>query len=124
MIDYTNLQQSLDRAVERAGTAFANSDPIQDTLEHSAGLLGVVVYYRPYYAAAKFIEQNKLEQALSKAEDGVTFTGYERVIQSLFDQQRALDLALGLEIPPGFEVPPPCGGGGTLSKSVVLKTVY
>jgi hypothetical protein len=65
--------------------------------------------YRPYYVAAKFLEQLRSQQLLSKAEDGVTFTGLAKPIESLLAMQAALDQSLELTVPPGFEaVLPQC----------------
>lgn len=74
-----------------------------------------VVYYRPYWVAAYFLTQVPRLHELSKAEDGVTFTGLAIPIRSLFSIQQAKDLQMGLQVPPGMEADPcapRCGGNG------------
>jgi hypothetical protein len=86
---------------------------IQQKLIDSAGTLtggraigGVNVpsgatIYRPYYVAARLLQQNRTDQALESA-DGAKFTGMTIPIESFMTEQRALDASLNLEIPPGF----------------------
>jgi hypothetical protein len=61
-----------------------------------------VTVYRPYYVAAKFLEQLRSQQTISEA-DGAKFTGLALPIASLLSMQAALDTSLGLTVPPGFE---------------------
>lgn len=75
---------------------------LTNQLQISAGLKVATVYYRPYYVAAKFLEQLRSQQAIAKA-DGAEFTGLQKPIESLLGQQIALDKSLGLEVPAGFE---------------------
>lgn len=61
--------------------------------------------YRPYYVAAKFLEQIRSQQSVRKA-DGAEFTGLALPIASLLGLQASLDKALGLIVPAGFEALP------------------
>jgi hypothetical protein len=61
-----------------------------------------VPVYRPFFVAAKHLEQNPRHQQLVKA-DGAEFTGMKTAIASLFAMQASLDQAL--IVPLGFEVP-------------------
>ncbi|HEY9648632.1 MAG TPA: hypothetical protein V6C88_19785 [Chroococcidiopsis sp.] len=58
--------------------------------------------YRPFYVAAKFLEQYRPQQTLVKG-DGAEFTGLKKPIESLLGEQAAIDQALGLTIPAGYE---------------------
>lgn len=103
---YTVLADALARAKERCqGKATAADDAwLTEILGFSAGTVGGVTHYRPYYCAAKLLEQKQSVQGLSEAE-GVKFTGLTLPIASLLALQQAYDLAFALEIPAGFEVP-------------------
>lgn len=57
--------------------------------------------YRPYFVAAKVLQQDRTTQALDSAE-GVKFTRMEPVIASLMAEQQSLDSSLQLEVPAGF----------------------
>lgn len=57
--------------------------------------------YRFYYVAAKALQQNRSDQALKSADDA-EFTNLKGMIDSLMDEQLAIDTALDLETPPGF----------------------
>lgn len=65
-----------------------------------------IVYYRPYWVGGYFLTQVPRLQELSKAEDGVTFTGMVLPARMLFSIQRAKDLEMGLLVPPGMEADP------------------
>jgi hypothetical protein len=60
--------------------------------------------FRPFYVAAKWLEQDLENQTLSEG-GGAKFTGVAVPIRSLFDIQAALDKSLN--VPPGFEIPDP-----------------
>jgi hypothetical protein len=79
----------------------AGKNPAQETI------------FRPYFVASRFLEQLRSQQQISKA-DGAEFTGLALPIASLLNQQAALDTALGLTVPPGFEAVP-IGGEGSSS---------
>lgn len=119
--DYTDLAESLALAKERAKDAAATEDAIMtDFLTISAGTLSGTTYYRPYYTAALWLEQNPPDQTLLESE-GTKFTNLEPVIRSLFLLQAGLDKSLGLTIPEGMESPPPGSkyDVGTSTSSVV-----
>lgn len=65
------------------------------------------VVYRHFYVAASFLENYRNAHTLSKAKGGIEFTGLAKPIAALYALQLAMDTALSLEIPPGYEVPIP-----------------
>lgn len=92
---------------------------LTNQLEVSAGKNSAAeTVYRPYYVAAKFLEQLRSQQTVSEA-DQAKFTGLALPIASLLGQQAALDKALGLTVPPGFEAVPldeSASGSGTQTR--------
>lgn len=74
---------------------------IEQNLIDSAGILNAAPYYRPYYVAARQLQRNRQDQSLKQA-DGATFTNLETMIRSLLEEQKAIDVSKGLEIPPGY----------------------
>jgi hypothetical protein len=104
---FLTLQPALDRARERSQAASSDDAYLTELLELSAGEAadGTTVHYRPYYVAAKFLEQNLARQQISAA-DGATFTLLKKPIESLLDLQSAYDRAQGLSVPAGFEAVP------------------
>lgn len=106
---YTDLAAALTRAKERSGASAADDLYLTEILTLSAGVDPAgVTQYRPYYCAAKWIEQSRGDQTLTES-DGTKFTGLTKIIASLFDLQAAIDKALGLIIPAGFEaISPEC----------------
>jgi hypothetical protein len=74
---------------------------IDQNLIDSAGTLNAVPFYRPYYVAARQLQRNRTDQALKQA-DGATFTNLATMIQSLLEEQKAIDTALGVDVPAGF----------------------
>jgi hypothetical protein len=109
MVDYAVLPDCLNEvknnpAVRGLSPSTDYDSHLDNQLVISAGKNSSdVTIYRPYYVAAKFLEQLRSQQILSKAEDGVTFTGLAKPIESLLNLQAALDLSLGLTVPEGFE---------------------
>lgn len=101
---YESLPLSLARAKERAGATDADSGFLTEMLELSKGIRksDQVAVYRPFFVAAKHLEQNPMHQRVSKADDAV-FTGMKTAIASLFALQASLDK--DLVVPIGFEVP-------------------
>lgn len=69
----------------------------------------LLTHYRPFYVAAKLIEQRQAAQALSKAGD-IVFTNLAVPIASLMALQAAYDAANALVLPAGFEAVPPATG--------------
>lgn len=109
---YTDLAQAL--AFTKDLTGIADRDTIltqklkisagklkaDTTIEGDAVAAGTVIY-RAYYVAAKALQQNRKDQSVKQA-DGVTFSNLTGMIDSLMDEQLAIDTALDLEIPKGF----------------------
>lgn len=102
---------------------------IQQKLRDSAGKLkggrdidgtqyasGTTIY-RPYWVAAKLLQQNRPDQVLTGA-DGASFSNLVTMIQSMMDEQLRLDQSLGLEIPSGFAAVLDLQGGPVMSIQV------
>jgi hypothetical protein len=110
MVDYAVLLDCLNEvkmnpAVRGLSPGIEYDPHLENQLLISAGKNpSNTTIYRPYYVAAKFLEQLRSQQVLSQAEDGVKFTGLAKPIESLLALQAALDLSLGLTVPAGFEV--------------------
>ena len=129
---FLTLQPALDRARERSQAASSDDPYLTELLELSAGKAAdAATHFRPYYVAAKFLEQNLARQLISSA-DGATFTLLKKPIESLLDLQSAYDRAQGLTVPAGFEAIPddckscsPYGSGavGSLSGGGNRRTV-
>jgi hypothetical protein len=102
---------------------------ISDLLQISAGLniaKGEVVY-RTYYVAARRLQTNLEIQLLSKAEQGIEFTGQIRPIETFLNLQLGIDLSTPLIVPPGFtaiealaELCGCKGGGSALAMSAFV----
>jgi hypothetical protein len=107
-MSYTDLTASLDRAIERTqGQAtLADEEWLTEMLTLSAGTVESTTHYRPYYVAAKLLEQKLAAQTLSEA-DGAVFTGLATPIASLLNLQASYDSAMALTVPAGFEAIPP-----------------
>lgn len=99
---YTVLADALIRTKERCGATTADDGYLTELLTLSAGKAGSVTHYRVFFVAAKWLEQNRAQQALSKA-DGAEFTGLAKPIASLLNMQAAYDAANELTVPKGFE---------------------
>lgn len=103
-ISYTNLSTALARTKERSGATSADDTYLTELLQMSAGVdASSTTHYRPFYAAARWIEQDQGQQALSDAKNGVKFTGLAKPIASLMALQVAYDLANALTVPDGFQ---------------------
>jgi len=102
-MQYLVLSAALARAKERSGAASADDAYLTELLQLSAGRdPDNVVHYRPFLVGARWLEQNRAQQALSEA-DGAKFTGLLLPISSLLQLQAAYDKANNLTIPDGFE---------------------
>jgi hypothetical protein len=99
---YTVKADALTRAKERSGATAVDEVFLNELLDLSAGAVSGTTHYRPYYCAAKWIQQNRPQQTLSEA-DGAKFTGLAVPIESLLDLQYAYDTANRLTVPQGFE---------------------
>ncbi|MBW4422497.1 MAG: hypothetical protein KME13_25345 [Myxacorys californica WJT36-NPBG1] len=62
---------------------------------------GGTVIYRSYYVSAKALQQNRRDVSVKQA-DGVTFSNLAGMIDSLMDEQLAIDTAFDLDVPNGF----------------------
>jgi hypothetical protein len=92
---YTDINQALVRAKERGNAKAADEVYLTELLQMSVGVhreTGETVH-RPFYVAAKYLEQSRRDQTLKEA-DGAKFTGQAVPIASLLDQQFALDADL------------------------------
>jgi len=95
---------------------------LTNLLNVSAGMLPTgETEYRPFYVAARLLEQLRSGQTLSSA-DGVSFTGLVTPIASLFAHQGAIDRALQLTIPAGFEVSPPASARRYSTRTLSTET--
>jgi hypothetical protein len=102
---YRRLDEALARARERADASPSDNEYLTELLQASAGISKSDdrPVYRPFYVAAKFLEQARADQELTEA-SGAKFTGMAIPIKSLLDQQAAIDN--GLIVPIGFECYP------------------
>lgn len=104
---YLDLLECIELVKERAQVTDTTKEAaIENLLEDSAGLTydGVTDVYRPYFTAARFLEQDHQTQKLSKAGD-VVFTGLAAVIASLYNQQAGIDQKYQLIISSAFLAP-------------------
>lgn len=101
---YLVKADALVRAKERAAGAGSDADAfLNEFLDLSSAVdLDGVTHYRPFLAAAVFLEQSPQFQQLSEA-DGVVFTQMKDAIASLRSLQLAYDLSQELTIPEGME---------------------
>jgi hypothetical protein len=103
MNPYSDLSLALLRARERSAAKPSDDQYLLEILELSYGIHKVSeqIVYRPFYAAAKFLQQARKDQTISQATD-VKFTGQKVPIESLLDLQRSLDF--DLIINPAFRI--------------------
>ena len=100
---YLLITDALARAKERSGASALDDAYLTELLAMSAGVdAEAITHYRPFYVAAKWIEQNQDAQTLTEA-DGAKFTGLAKPIESLLALQAAYDRANELTVPKGFE---------------------
>lgn len=95
---YTELADALERARERSAANQSDEKYLIEILQMSSGVHKITgqIVYRPFYAAAKWIQQSRRDQSVTQAAD-VKFTGQETPIASLLDLQRSLDFELDLK---------------------------
>ena len=102
-MSYISLPDALARAKERSGATEVDDEYLNELLQLSAGTApDEATHYRPFYVAARWLEQNRGQQALESA-DGAKFTGYAKPIASLMNLQAAYDKSHALTVPDGFE---------------------
>lgn len=101
---YTEKAAALVRAKERAANAGTEADAfLNEFLDLSAAKDAAgTTHYRPFLAAAVWLEQSPQFQQLSEA-DGVVFTQMKEAIASLRALQLGYDSAQELKIPAGLE---------------------
>ena len=103
---YLSQPEALRVAKERSGITTNILDKIiGDYLDLSAGIEDPVniLHYRPFWVASFIIQQSRVDQALSAANDGISFTQYKIPIQSLVYLQGGYDQKYSLVVPRGFE---------------------
>jgi hypothetical protein len=100
---YTSLDSALARAKERSQAKATDEDYLRELLMISFGTHRRTndIVYRPFYVAAKYLEQSRRDQTLVEA-DGAKFTGQKIPIKSLLDLQQALDADLFIR--PSFRI--------------------
>jgi hypothetical protein len=100
---YSSLDSALARAKERSMAKPADESYLKELLQISFGTHKTTnqIIYRPFYVAAKYLEQSRRDQILAEA-DGAKFTGLKVPIRSLLDLQQALDV--DLYIRPEFRI--------------------
>lgn len=96
-----DLQNAIAIATQKSGSTEAREDELLIMLENSAGSLGGQPYYRPWYVAAKALEQDLDAQSIESADD-VKFTGQRVPIRSLLEWQAAIDSSSGAVVPEAF----------------------
>jgi len=112
-------------AFEATSLMSSVANPLYSEDELAAFAAGIT--YRTYYVAARRLQTNLEIQALSKAEQGITFTGQAKPIETYLNLQLGLDLSTPLIVPPGFtaiealnELCGCKGGGGALAMSAFV----
>lgn len=115
---YLLLNEGLARARERCQAEPTANAYLTELLTMSAGTVGGVTHYRPFWVAARYLSQNPDIRDLSRAEGEAVFTLAQPRIDDLMAQQAAYDSAFNLTIPPGMGVPLPSGSGG-ISRPIV-----
>ena len=101
---------------------------INQSLEDSSALNAEgLQHYRPYYVSARQLQRNRDDQFLTKA-DGAEFSNLTIMIQSLLEEQLALDTKLGLIVPDGYgaqeAIDAHCGCGSKTSTASTDTTNY
>ena len=105
-------------ALERAKAASTIANLIDDTyagelLDLSAGELEDVTEYRPFWVAAKLVEQLSKKKELIEAKNVKFSLQLDRLISSLYGQQRSIDLSQSTVVPDGMEaIDPDCDACG------------
>lgn len=99
---YIVLAAALTRTKERCQAEASDDVFLTELLEMSAGKDAAgTVHFRPFFVAAKFLEQNPDLRDLSEG-DGAKFTLAQPRIESLLNLQHQYDVANGLDVPPGM----------------------
>ncbi|PHJ69145.1 hypothetical protein VF14_03140 [Nostoc linckia z18] len=102
MSDFYDYQANYDLVKTLTNFDDAMAVNVEIYLRESAAVdANEVTQYRPYWVAAKLLEQAPQHQQLASA-DGVGFTGMVRPIESYLELQRGLDRKYGWAVPDGF----------------------
>ena len=120
---YSDLPSALERARERAAVTTKADSYLTELLQMSYGTskqTGEIVY-RPFYAAAKFLEQSRRDQTLKEA-DNAKFTGQALPIESLLALQFSLDQDLNIR--PAFVIAYPHPGIGQLKAGYEAALIF
>jgi hypothetical protein len=90
----TSLELALEIALDESKLDSTYEDKLTRILQYSAASRPSdgAICYRPWYAAAKALDEDLDTQALTKA-DGAEFTGQLRPIRSLYGTQNSIDLS-------------------------------
>lgn len=100
---YPTLAAALVRAKQVSGVSPIDEAYLSELLQMSVAKTPAGIdEYRPFWGAAKLVEQDEKNQRLTEA-DGNKFNNLQRKIDSLLAQQRSIDKALGLIVPEGME---------------------
>jgi hypothetical protein len=101
---YLTLDSALDRAKERCQREdSANDEYLEELLVMSAGQVGGITHYRPFWVAARFIAQDPDIRDISEASGEAKFTLAQPRIDELMASQAAYDLAYELTVPSGMQ---------------------
>jgi hypothetical protein len=127
--DLLQASAGINLTAKAAFEATALMSPVANQLysEDELAAFAAGTTYRTYYVAARRLQTNLEIQALSKAEQGVTFTGQIRPIETYLNLQLGIDLSTPLIVPPGFttiealnELCGCKGGGSALAMSAFV----
>lgn len=123
MVDFTSLEVCLAIAMRYVQGGESDEPALTELLELTAGkstdplIIPPTTIYRPYFAAALFIEQSLSFQRLEAA-DNAKFRDLRNMINGLKGLQARTDRAIPIDVPPGFEV----YGFAPIHASVVVPT--
>jgi len=92
--NFTSFDDSLAVALRAARTDEENAASMEDRLHTTAAEKNGAPWYRPYAAAASWLESDP--EALQEAQRGVTFADRAVVVASLRADQHQEDLRAGL----------------------------
>ena len=99
---YLLLNEALARARERCQADPTANTYLTELLNMSAGTVGGMTHYRPFWVAARYLSQNPDIRDLSRAEGEAVFTLAQPRIDDLLKMQLAYDSAYGLSVPSGM----------------------
>ncbi|MGD1941854.1 MAG: hypothetical protein ACFB0G_11130 [Leptolyngbyaceae cyanobacterium] len=107
MTTYVQIAAALSRAKERSGATDVDDGYLTELLNMSAGVdADGVTHFRPFYCAARWLEQELAADNRFTRTGDVSWTGRIQPISSLMALQMDYDQANGLTIPTGFDAEP------------------